>query len=143
MEPIVLDTNIILALANEEADKDIHAIEDILHNVSAGRVEAFVSSLTLAEIYAVYTRKAEQRKAVEVEIFLDEIGIKISDATREICKLGGFLKGKYHRLDLSYADCIIASTAVINGVKIVVTYDPEFPIMEEIIPLKPEDFVRK
>ena len=48
MMQTVMDTNVIIAFADEEKDKDLKAIEKILEEVPRGKIQPFISSLTLA-----------------------------------------------------------------------------------------------
>jgi predicted nucleic acid-binding protein len=84
----------------------------------------------------------QARKAAEIIIFLKEIGIKIIEVSEEIAKDGGILKAKYVS-DLSYADAIIISTAVITGCDLLLTYDVEFFKVDEISVMKPENLSGK
>ena len=136
---LVLDTNIPIAFANSEKDKDIMAIEKIYDLISGKKFDAFISAITISEIFAYYSKRNEKRKAVELELFLEEAGIKTIEITKKIARESGIFKAKY---SISYADCIILETAIETESDII-TYDPDFLKVEEIKTLKPEEFLKK
>ncbi len=138
---VVIDTNVIIAFANAEDDKDLGSIEKIYELVLSKRMRALISAITISEIFAYYFKRNDRRKAVELDIFIRETGINVLEVTDKIARISGILKSKY---PVSYADCIIMATARELDYPLI-TYDPELLEISglEIKILKPEEFIKK
>ena len=138
---IVIDTSVIIALANEEADKDIDSVERIFRAIERGQARAWISSITVAEIYALYAKEGEIERAGGIVAMMKKIGVGIVQVSEDIAKEGGVLKGEYRNITgFSTADGIISATARKAGA-IVITYDPGFSSIEGIVAKKPEEIV--
>ncbi len=135
---LVLDSGIIIAFAALEKDKSLDSIEKILNLTKSKKIEAFISSITIAEVFTCFCRRNDAKKAVEISLFLEEIGIEPVNVNKEIAKNSGVLKSKYK---MSFADAIIVATAIDRNAHLI-AYDKEFEQIKEIRILKPEDFVK-
>lgn len=135
---IVLDTGVIIAFAAEETDKSIDSIERIFNFSKNSKLNAYISSITISEIYAFFYKKKDPKKAVEIVLLLDEIGVNVVNLDGKIAKDSGVIKSKY---SISFADAIILATcAEINAS--LITYDKEFSDVKEVQVLKPEDLLK-
>ena len=138
---LTLDTGIILAFVIQEADKDLESLDKLFMSIKTGKLQAFISAITISEIFSVFSKSGEAKKAVETMVSLKEIGLKTVDVNEEIAKNGGVFKSKYStaKKGFSYADAIILSTGLFTKSDAVLTYDSEFSRISEIKILKPED----
>ena len=136
---LILDTSVILALVREE--KDGALLERLCGAIQSGSHQGFISSITIAEIYAVLSRTGEARRAAGATILLKEVGIQSIPLDDSIAKEAGILKGKYASLrGFSYADAAIASTALQVRADALLTYDTEFLQVKEVHAVVPGKF---
>lgn len=133
---LILDTGVIIAFAAAEKDKSLDSIEKIFDLTKNKKLQTYISSITISEIYAHFYKKKDPKKAVEICSFLEAIGVFSIDMTKEIAKNGGVFKSKYA---ISFADAIILATCCVDD--FLITYDPEFDIVKEIKILKPKEFI--
>ncbi len=135
-----LDTGVILAFVNDEPDKNTESLEKLFQLIKTKRHAAFISTITISEIFAVFSKLGEAKKAVETLVSLKEIGISIIDVNENIAKDGGIFKAKYStaKKGFSYGDAIILATSLYTKSDVLLTYDPEFTGVVEIKVLKPE-----
>ena len=138
---LTLDTGIILAFVLEEEDKDLEGLEKLFQSINVGKYTANISTITVSEIFAAFSKLGEAKKAVETIVSLKEMGILIVDVNENIAKAGGIFKAKYSRAKkgFSYADAIVLATSLFTESDALVTYDPEFSGILEIKILKPEN----
>ena len=135
---LVLDTGVIIAFAAEEKDKSLDSIEKIMDLTKSRKLQTFISSITISEIYAYFYKKKDPKKAVEICSFLEEIGVISIDMTKEISKNSGVMKSKY---SMSFADAIILATCM-DLEACLITYDKEFAPVKDVTVLKPEEFMK-
>lgn len=135
---LLLDTGIVIAFVNEEKDKSLESIQKIFELAKNRKLQVFVSSITISEIYAFFYKRREPKKAVEISSLLEEIGMIIINLDKELAKKGGIFKSKYA---MSFADAIILATCANAGASLI-TYDKEFSDVKDVQVLKPEEFVK-
>ena len=135
---LVLDTGVIIAFAAMEADKSLDSVEKIFNLTRSKKLDTFISSITIAEIFAYFSKKKDPKKAVEISSFLEEIGVELINVNKEIAKNSGVLKSRY---SISFADAIILATCIDKNAHLI-TYDKEFSVVKEIPVLKPEEAVK-
>jgi len=138
---LTLDTGIILAFIIQESDKDLESLDKLFESIKTRKHQALISTITISEIFSVFSKSGEAKKAVETMVSLKEIGLTIVDVSEEIAKNGGVFKSKYStaKKGFSYADAIILSTGLFTKSDAVLTYDHEFSGVSEIKGLKPEE----
>ncbi|RLE66721.1 MAG: hypothetical protein DRJ47_01770 [Thermoprotei archaeon] len=115
----LFDTKALIAFFNDEDGAEF--VYDLLKGVDEDKIEGFISSITLTEIYYLYRRKVGEkiaRKRVE-QIRLSNL--KIVPIDEEIALKAGEYKVKA----IPIADALIAATAYSIGAK-VVTDDKHF-----------------
>ena len=134
-----IDTGVILAFALKEADKNPEFLEKLFLSIKEGDNFGFISAITVSEIFDVFSRLGEAKKAVELVIFLKESGIKITEVNETAAKNAGLFKAKYSetKKGFSYADALILETAFENKSDMALTFDPEFDGITEIKIAKP------
>ncbi len=122
-------------------DKNLEALENIFTLINEKKYKAFISTITVSEIFAVFTKSAEIKKAVETIVNLKAIGVEIINVNEEIAKNGGIFKGVYSKAKkgFSYGDALILSTAISTRSQFLLTFDPEFSGVKEIPIVRPED----
>ena len=136
---ITLDTNVILAFSNQESDKNQDALKRLFDSIHSRNHSASISSITVAEIFAIVCRAGEARKAAEIIYYLKEAGVKIIDVTEQIAKNAGLLKSKYPGMKgFSYGDAIIASTCI-ETLSILITFEKNLNDIKEIEVRTPEE----
>ncbi len=110
----LFDTMALLAYFNNEEGADF--VEDILENNS----KLYISSITLTEIYYIYSRRVDEKTAKErvdqLKYNLDVVGIEDEEAIKA---------GKYKDSDIPIADALIAACAESIDAR-VVTADQHF-----------------
>lgn len=96
----IFDTMAILAYFNNKAGADF--VEEILENNS----ELYISSITLTEVYYIYSRRVNEETAEErvnqLKYNLEVIGIEDEEAIKA---------GKYKESDIPIADALIGACA--------------------------------
>lgn len=96
----LFDTMAILAYFNNEEGADF--VEEILENNS----ELYISSITLTEVYYIYSRRVDEETAEErvnqLKYNLEVIGIEDEEAIKA---------GKYKESDIPIADALIGACA--------------------------------
>ncbi|MCD6368497.1 MAG: type II toxin-antitoxin system VapC family toxin [Thermoproteales archaeon] len=115
----LFDTKALIAFFNDEDGAEF--VYNLLKGVDEDKIEGFISSITLTEIYYLYRRKVGEkiaRKRVE-QIRLSNL--KIVPIDEEIALKAGEYKVKA----IPIADALIAATAYSIGAK-VVTDDKHF-----------------
>ena len=134
-----LDSGVILAFVLGEEDKNLEYLEKLFQAIKTKKHQAWISAITISEIFAVFSKLGEAKKAVETIVSLKEIGTEVVDVNEEIAKNGGIFKARYStsKKGFSYADAIILATSLHTKSDILLTYDPEFSGVTEIKILKP------
>jgi len=110
----LFDTRALLAYFNNEEGANF--VEEIIENNS----ELYISSITLTEIYYIYSRRVDEEAAEErvdqLRYNLEVVGIKDKEAIKA---------GKYKENDIPIADALIGACAESVNAS-VVTSDEHF-----------------
>jgi ribonuclease VapC len=115
----LLDTKALIAFFNDE--EGAGDVEKILKGVDENRAKGFVSTITLTEIYYLYSRRLDEdfaRKRIEQMKFSN---LKMVVINEEIAVKAG----EYKVRAIPIADALIAASAHFVGAK-VVTDDDHF-----------------
>ncbi|MBS3814812.1 PIN domain-containing protein [Candidatus Bipolaricaulota bacterium] len=98
--------------------------------------KGIVSSLVLAEVRYRILRKFDAEKADRVLNAIENFdNLQIVPVTAEVAKYGADIRDKYYRRgekELSYADAIHLSTAILVNCEELYSGDPDFLDIEEI-----------
>lgn len=139
---LVLDANVFLNVIFQE-EPFIEASKNLLKQIEARKFEAYLSSITLAEIIWVVHRESGFRKAKEVQSYLKELcelGIVRlvsldDDAVYRMLKL-------VQRYNLSFVDALVVSTAAKLD-SILITRDDKIKRVKEIEVKLPDELMSK
>ena len=115
----LFDTKALVAFFNDEEGAEF--VEKLLREVDEGRAEGFISSITLTEIYYLYSRRAGEKVAKERVEQIRSSNLKIVPIDEEVA----LKAGKYKVRAIPIADALIAASAYSVGAK-VVTDDEHF-----------------
>lgn len=129
-----LDTWALLTLIGGEAGAD--AVEKTLTETRSGEAEAYMCTVTLAELYNVVSREKGFDVANKKYVELKTTGIRMVAPDEQTAISAGALKTKYR---FSLADSFCLATALTYKAKIV-TGDPNFSEVTEceIVWLRPQ-----
>jgi predicted nucleic acid-binding protein len=123
----VLDSFALLAYLGGEAGEG--RVSEILNDVSQGKNRALLSLINLGEVVYITERERGLAKAQEVLAIIEQMPIEILQVDRESVFGAAHIKAHY---PVAYADAFaITATQFHDG--ILVTGDPEFEVVKEII----------
>lgn len=125
----VLDSYALLAYFQAESGGE--TVRSILKNAIAGSSAAFLSIISLGEIYYIIARKRGDEKASEITDLIPRLPVEIVEATKERVLAAARVKAKY---PLSYADAFVVAAATELAATIV-SGDPEFKQTESQAPV--------
>jgi uncharacterized protein len=120
----ILDSYALLAYF--QAEPAGAKVRDILKQASAGTVAAFLSVISLGEVYYIIARKKGEDRAGEIIEFISSLPVELVDATKERVLAAARVKAHY---PVSYADAFVISTAI-ELTAVILTGDPEFKATE-------------
>jgi len=109
----LFDTKALIAFFNDEDGAEF--VEKLLKEVDEGKAEGFISSITLTEIYYLYSRRAGIRVAREriEQIRLSNLKVVAIDEETAL------KAGEYKVRAIPIADALIAASAYSVGAKVV------------------------
>ena len=116
----ILDSYALLAYF--QAEPAGAKVRDILKEASAGAVAAFLSIISLGEIYYIVARKRGEEKAGEITELISRLPVGLVDATKERVLAAARVKAQH---PVSYADAFVVATAI-EFTATIITGDPEF-----------------
>lgn len=129
MKTHVLDAYALLAYFEGEPGADL--VRSLLVEASQGRVRLLLCLVNWGELYHIVTRGRGSASAEEVANVIDELPIELVDVDRGLAREAARLKA---RGGMSYADCFAAALAL-REEGAVVTGDPEFERIEDVVPV--------
>jgi len=109
----LFDTKALIAFFNNEEGADF--VEKLLREVDEGRVEGFVSSITLTEIYHLYLGRAGEKIAKKRVEQIRLSNLKVIAIDERIA----LKAGEYKARAIPIADALIAASAHFAGAKLV------------------------
>lgn len=121
MARIVFDTSVLVTATNKE--RRYLEVKKGVEKVRNGEDIGLISSVTICELFAKFTKGDDRTIAVKALDYLKRSCFVVLDVNEDIAKLAGSLKAKSPQL--STADSIIMSTAYANGAKLY-TFDKGF-----------------
>jgi ribonuclease VapC len=116
----ILDSYALLAYF--QAEPAGARVRNILKEASASAVAAFLSVISLGEIYYIIARKRGEEKAGEITELISRLPVGLVDATKERVLAAARVKAQHL---VSYADAFVVATAI-EFTATIVTGDPEF-----------------
>ena len=123
MKAIVFDSFALLAVFEEEEGS--REVTQMLSDISAGKLEGFISSVNVGEIYYILARRKGEEKAEAALNAVLHFPLEIVDPDFEFCIDAAKIKAKHK---MSYADVFAAAlTKMKKGT--LVTGDKEFKVL--------------
>lgn len=118
---ILIDTGVFVSVLSKE--KSYENSLNLLEKVRQGRIEGFVSVMTVAEIISIFSRLGEEETIVAKASIESLVGEdRIVPVTKRLAEVAGKIKADYR---MSLADAFIVATAILIGCRHVVTTEPE------------------
>ena len=106
-------------------------VRDILKDALSTHTTAYLSVISLGEIYYIIARKIGEEKADESLEDISSLPVSLIDATKERILAAAHVKAQHA---VSYADAFVVAAAVEHSATIV-TGDPEFKQTESLAPV--------
>jgi len=103
-------------------------VRDILKDALSTHTTAYLSVISLGEIYYIIARKIGEEKADESLEDISSLPVSLIDATKERILAAAHIKAQHA---VSYADAFVVAAAVEHSATIV-TGDPEFKETESL-----------
>lgn len=116
----ILDSYALLAYF--QAEPAGAKVRNILKEAAAGASKAFLSVISLGEIYYIVARKRGEAEAGAITEAISRLPVGLVDVTRERVLAAARVKAKH---PVSYADAFVVATAI-EFTATIVTGDPEF-----------------
>ena len=116
----ILDSYALLAYF--QAEPAGAKVRNILKEASAGAAKAFLSVISLGEIYYIVARKRGEAEADAITEAISRLPVGLVDVTRERVLAAARVKAQH---PVSYADAFVVATAI-EFTATIVTGDPEF-----------------
>lgn len=127
MDNYVLDTSALFVYI--ESEKGASRVEEILALAKKGRCMAFLSFISLMEIYYITWQKKGEDVAKELVVLVKSLPLEIVESNERLILSAGRIKAN-HRL--SVADAIIAATGIEKSATLI-HKDPELEAVSEYI----------
>ena len=116
----ILDSYALLAYF--QAEPAGAKVRNILKDAAADASKAFLSVISLGEIYYIVARKRGEEKAGEITEAISRLPVGLVDVTKERVLAAARVKAQH---PVSYADAFVVATAI-EFTATIVTGDPEF-----------------
>jgi predicted nucleic acid-binding protein len=129
---LVLDTTfLILHYFSDNATVTAKTREVLKGSRKLGN-KGIVPTIVLAEFYAQTYKRAGRDVAEKYFMEIANSGLVIAPLTQEISHGAGLLRSEYQE-KVPWGDCIVAATALQSKAKFVLTEDPHFSDLNEIV----------
>ena len=109
-------------LAYFQAEPAGAKVRNILKEAAAGAAKAFLSVISLGEIYYIVARKRGETEASVITEAISRLPVGLVDATKERVLAAARVKAQH---PVSYADAFVVATAI-EFTATIVTGDPDF-----------------
>jgi ribonuclease VapC len=126
----ILDTFALLAYLRDEPAAG--RIEKLLDSVQQGKCRLYLSMINLGELLYITERRGGVTKAQDTLALIHQLPIEILPANEQTVLAAAHIKANY---TVSYADAFASAGAQEVG-GIVITGDPEFSAVEEIVSIE-------
>ncbi|MBN1450640.1 MAG: type II toxin-antitoxin system VapC family toxin [Anaerolineales bacterium] len=123
----LLDSFALLAYLDDEAGKA--RVQELLALADSGKCRAMMSMINLGEVLYIVERERGLTWAQSVLALVESLPIELLEASRGLVLDAAHVKANY---TLSYADAF-AVAASIQEKAIILTGDPEFKAVEELV----------
>ncbi len=119
-------------LAFLENESGMLRVQDILIQADTGKCQVTMSLINLGEVLYIVERERGLSSAQSVLALVESLPIKLLEASRELVFDAAHVKANY---SMSYADAF-AVAAAIQEQAIIITGDPEFKAVENLVPIE-------
>lgn len=126
MRSIVFDSFALITLFEEE--KGAHEVAQLLSDISAGKLDGFISAINLGEIYYITARRKGEEKAEAVLHAVLHFPLEIVAPDYHACMDAAKIKASHK---MSYADAFAAALTQKKRATLI-TGDKEFRTMEGV-----------
>ncbi len=126
----VFDSFALLAYLQDEPGGA--AVEELLEAAASGRARVWLSIVNFGEVLYVVERVRGLEEAHRAAAAIDSLPIRVVDADRELTFAAAHVKANR---PLAYADAFAAALSLRTG-GAVVTGDPEFRRVEDLVPIR-------
>ena len=126
----VLDSFAVLSYLGGESG--MARVQEVMDEALQGRCRVALSMINLGEVLYITEREVGLVQAQAVLAALEQLPIEILPATREFVLAAAHIKANYR---VAYADAFAITAAQELG-GIVLTGDPEFELVETIVPVE-------
>ena len=125
--PVALDTSVFIYYI-EEHPRYVRLVEPLFDAISAGRLTAVTSEVTLLEVLVVPYRAGDEKLALEYETFLTRSeNLAMVSLTRGLLRLAARIRGAS---GLRTPDALQLAAALSTGCSALVTNDRDFGTLE-------------
>ena len=131
-EPVRYAFDSFALLAFLQGEAGMPRVKAVLKDAEKGRCQVYLSWINLGEVSSITERELGQPKAREILAHVQSLPIEMLEATPQAVLDAAHLKAT-HRL--SYADAF-AVAAALEHRAIVLTGDPEFESVQEIVQIE-------
>lgn len=107
-------------------------IEKLLDNARKEKCRLLLSIMNLGEILSITERKGGVAKAQDTLALIHQLPIEVLSADEQIVFAAAHIKANY---TISYADAFVVATGIQENAT-VITLDPEFHSVENIVPIE-------
>ena len=126
----ILDTSALLTFIEDEEGTEI--VENVLIEAEKGNVTAYISFISLTEVFYITKRERGEQEALERVKLIQSLALHIQESDEPLNILAGGFKAEYR---ISVADAFIAALCQYHQ-GVIVHKDPEFeqlaPLMQEL-----------
>ena len=129
-EIYILDSFALLAYLGDEPGRE--RLEKLLIGSRRGDCTLLLCMINFGEILYMTERRRGLVKAQSVQALIENLPIKILDATRNLILDAAHIKANFA---LSYADAFVVAIAQLEG-GIILTGDPEFQVVENKVKIE-------
>ena len=126
----ILDSFALMSYLGGEPSQE--RIKDLLRQASAGKVRLMLCMINFGEVLYTTERRRGFAAAQNVQALIEDMPIKIINATRKLVLDAAHIKANYA---LSYADAFVAALAE-REKGIILTGDPEFQTVEGLVSIE-------
>ena len=126
-ETYLLDSFAVLALLGGELGSE--EVSRLLREAQAGQMKLLMTWVNVGEVAYIVERRWGKGRLYQVLVTLEATGIEIVPIGRELALAAAHIKAEH---PLAYADAFAAALAMREDAA-VVTGDPEFEILEEVL----------
>lgn len=134
---VLIDTGVFVNFLNDEPKAEFS--EKLLEKIQNKKIEGFISTITIAEIFSLYYRISD-KKTIRAKTYIESIisNENIIPTFKPIAELAGKIKSDYN---VSLGDGIIMATALLTGCDYLISLDLEMKKVDLIKVNEPKELL--